>query len=586
MPRNELEVLADVALGEEKADLVVMDGDIVNVFTGELLNGWSVAIKGDKVAYVGPDARHTIGEQTQVIEAQGRVLVPGFIDGHSHVDLIFTIPQLVKYAILGGTTTIVAETSSIGNSLGYRGILHFIESSQGQPVKFFFTLAPCIPPFPHLESSNPLSPAEQEELLRREEVVGTGEAYWTTVLMDKGRVSGLFAQTKALRKIRDGHAAGAKGLKLAAYAALGATSDHEPISHSEVMERLRLGMHVFVREGNIRRDLENIAAIKDANLDLRRVGLGSDGIGPKELLRDGYQNYMVQKAINLGIDPIKVIQMATLNVAEHFGLDDRVGAIAPGRYADILIIPDLRTIQLEYVICNGVVAARQGQVLVQAKPYRFPEDTRHSIRLPRPFTAEDFKILVKDGRREATVRVMSLRNDIICDEVHMTLPTSNGGLAINVEQDLLKVATVQRHDNSGRFGLGLLRGFGLKRGALAASMGWDAQNIVVVGANEADMALAVNRLAEIQGGVLLAEQGQVLEEMSLPIGGILSELPMETLAEKQERIVRLVKERGCCREDPFLSIQTLSATFLPFLKICERGLVDVHQNQVVSLFLD
>lgn len=582
----EREALARVALGEEEADLAIVGGDVVNVYTGELLKEWSVATKGKRIAYVGPDARHAIGAGTRVIDAAGKVLAPGFVEGHTHVDTIFSLPEMVGYAILGGTTSIVAETSVIGNALGHKGVSYFMEAGSDQPVKFFYTLPACAPPFPHLESSNPLTEEEMEDLLRREEVVGMGEGYWTSVMYEMGRVTGYYAKARAAGKVRDGHGAGLRGNKLVAYAALGITSDHEPITPAEVMERLRLGMHVFVREGTIRRDLENVIAIKDQNVELRRIGLGTDGISPKELVRYGYLDFMVQKAIDLGIDPINAFQMASLNTAEHFGLDHQLGGIAPGRYADILVMPDLRTVRFDYVVANGQVAAEKGHCLARSRPYVYPEDARHTVRLPRRVTPEDFAIPAGDARREVTVRVISMRNDIICDEAHLTLPVTDGQVRADPCRDILKVASIQRFDNSGRTGIGLIRGFGLKGGAFGASMGWDSLPIVVVGANEADMAAVVNRLAENQGGMALVEGGRVLEEIPMPVGGIISELPVPVLAEKQERILALLKGMGSTLEDPTLTIQTLSATFLPFLKISERGLVDTRQNRVVSLFVD
>lgn len=585
MPDRQLETLARVALGEDKADLAVVGGDVVNVYTGEILNGWSVAVKGKKIAYVGPDAAHTIGPNTRVIEAKGKIVAPGFVEGHTHVDTMFSVPNIVQYALLGGTTSIVCETSIMGNTLGAKGIRYFLEAGRDQPVKFFCTLPACAPPFPHVEPSTSVSEDELAELLQLDEVVGLGEAYWTSVLYDMRRVSGTFATAKAMGKGRDGHGAGLRGNKLVAYAAMGITSDHEPVSAAEVLERLRLGMYVFVREGTIRRDLENIVAIKDQNVDLRRVGLGTDGISPKEIVHDGYLDFMVQKAIDLGLDPVKVFQMASLNVAEHFGLDGRVGSIAPGRFADIIVMPDIHTVKFDYVIANGQVAAESGRCLVEARPYTYPEDARHTMHFSRPFAAGDFAIPVPDGKRDVNVRVMAMRNDVICDELRLTCDVRDGQVTIDVGQDLLKIAAIQRLNGSGRTGLGLIRGIGLKRGAFGTSIAWDSTPIVVVGTNEADMAAVVNRLAELQGGMVLIEDGRVLEEIATPVAGVVSELPIPILAEKQERLLAMLKERGTTLDDPTLTIQILASTFLPFLKITESGLFDTRQNRAVSLFV-
>lgn len=585
MPLGTVGALIDVALGREPADLTIINGTLLNVYTGELLDGYAVAAKGIKIAYVGPNGQHTIGKDTQVIDAQGMLLIPGLIEGHTHGDMIYPPDQLVHWAMRGGTTTVITETSMVGNALGYEGILFFLEAIRNQPIKVFVTAPACVPPNPVMEESHQISLAEMEDLLEREEVVGLGETYWSFALEDQARFLPLLDLAKKKRKIVDGHSAGARDKKLAAYATLGISSCHEPITAGEVVERARLGLYVMVREGFIRQDLTSIAPLKDMEIDFRRLCFGTDGISPRQFVEEGYMDFVVQKAINLGFDPIKAIQMATLNTAERFGLDGILGAIAPGKDADILIIPDLHTIKGRYLVSKGRLAARDNEILLPARIPSYPDFVFTSIRLPRQFTAADFHIPADGQHTEAKVRVIQAMSDLITQETHLTVAVDGGCLTADGSNDVVKVAVIQRHTGTGKHFVGLMKGFGMKSGAVAGSVCWDATNLGVIGASDTDMAFAISRVAELGGGMVAVAGGRVLAELPFPVGGIISPLPMAEIAKRYDAVGRAAKALGATLSDPLLCLQTITASFLPFLRITERGLIDVRENRLVDILV-
>ena len=577
--------LMKVALGEAEADLAIVNGTIVNVYTGEVLIGDTVLIKGDKIACVGRDVDKSIGPSTKVIDATRKTLIPGLIDGHTHLDFIHSVSELARYAMKGGTTTIITELPEIIFPLGYRGVIEFLNSAQNQPIKIFITVPPMVTINP-MAMKHALTANELRRLLRRKEVLGLGESYWAPLLQGDPRTLDLIVETMKAGKKVEGHSAGARGNKLQAYISLGISSCHEPVTAEEVLERLRAGLTVFVREGSIRSDLETISKIKDENIDFRHLTLATDGVGPEQLINNGYMEFLVQKAINLGFDPVLAIQMATINVAQHFAIDDIIGGIAAGKYADIIIIPDLTTIQAEYVISNGEVVAKDGELLLQPRKHTYPKSMQTSIRLPRNFDASDFAIPVTSSRSQVKVRVIDLITDIITREAVIDISVSNGLAQLDTSQDILKTAAIERTYQPGKTFLGFIRGTGLKYGAIASSTSTDCWDIVVIGANEADMARAVNRIRKLQGGIVVCADNKVLAEIALPIGGVFSLEPMETLAAKLHSVQQAAVKLGCVLHDVEKTLLFLASESVPFLRICEQGLIDVRQNRFVDLVVD
>ena len=577
---EEASQLMKVALGEEKADLAVINAKIVNVYTGELLEDQSVTVKGKWIAYVGQNAGDGMGPQTEIIDARGQTVIPGLIEGHTHIAWLYSACEFLKYAMTGGTTTVITETFEIYPVSGYDGVVDFLESLKDQPIKLFGT-APAM--ISISQAARGIPPETLEKLLDREDVLGLGESYWQAVLQEPDGILTLYEQTLTAGKTLEGHSAGARDKKLAAYVDLGISSCHEPINADQVLERLRMGLHIMVREGSIRRDLAEISKIKDRGIDLRRLILSTDGVTPEDLIAKGYLEYVLQKAIDCGFDPVAAIQMATLNVAEHFSLDAFIGGIAPGRYADMVIIPDVHTIKAQWVISNGKVIAREGQLLASPRNHPYTTRSLNSIQLYRDTKPADFKIHVNDNPDSATVRVIDLVTDLVTAELKMQLPVSDGELKPDIDQDILKVSAIDRTNQPGKFFNGLIKGFGLKSGAMACSAAWDSSDIVAVGANEDDMAAAVNRIRALQGGAVLCEKGEILAELPLPIFGIMSDLPIEDISRRLKQIRKTAAALGVPHPDPLLTLITLTGAAIPYLRICEEGLVNLKDGQTRPL---
>jgi len=581
---GKIRMLINTALGKTKADIVVTNADLVNVYSGELLAGWSVAIKGDRIAFVGEKAEHTIGPDTMVIDAAKKALVPGFIDSHIHLLGVCDIYGFLQYSMSGGTTTIISETANLVMPLGYRGVEEFLKATADQPVKIYATVASPL----NLGSaalSEILVPEKLRRLLKHKRILGMGETSWPFVLENLGGIIDLHAETLNAGKLVEGHSAGSSGNNLQAYVASGISSCHEPINDEEVLDRLRLGLHVMVREGDVRRDLEVIAGIKDQPIDFRRLVFCTDVMHPEHLIEHGHMEFVVQKAIDLGFDPIVAIQMATLNAAEHFHLDNLIGGIAPGKCADMVLLPNLRRIKAEMVISNGQIIARDGKILVQPRKHVYSSSTLRSVRIPRELEPADFRIPTGGGYKPVTVRVINVIAGPITIEEQVIMTPKDGLLDVNLEKDILKVAFINRTNNEGKMFTGFVKGIGFEKGAYASSVSMGSSGITVVGSNDQDMAGAVNRVIGLQGGVVLYAEGKVIAELPMPIGGFTSDLPIEEVRQRYEDIRRSAMFLGSPLQDIYMIITALTTTVLPSLRICEAGLIDIKKRKLLGLFV-
>lgn len=574
--------VTSVTMGKEKADLAIVNAAIVNAYTGELLDGYSVSVKGEWIAYVGDDPGDTIGPDTEIIDARGKTIIPGLIDGHAHLAWLSPVSEFLQYAMLGGTTTIITETMEPFAIGGYEGVVDFLASLREQPIKIFATA-------PSMASISKRARGISEEVLRRllsrDDIVGLGESYWQAVLQEPEEFLPIFMETVRCGKRLEGHSAGARGRKLMAYMAQGISSCHEPVDAEEVLERLRLGMYVMVREGSVRRDLAPISRIKDAGVDLRRLILVTDGIASEDLLEKGYMESIVQKAIDCGFDPVCAIQMATINVAGYFFLDGIVGGIGPGKYADMLIIPDPRNIKAEYVISKGKIIAREGRLMVPPRKHAFSPKSLNSIHLSREMRPSDFSILAQENASSVNVRVIEQATDLVTKELITSVPVTDGEIRSDASRDLLKVAAIDRRYSPGKTFVGLIRGFRLSTGAFACSAAWDTSDIIVVGENDGDMAGAVNGVYALQGGAVAYAKGKVLAEVPLPIFGIIADMPLAMLSRRMEELKGVVKDLGFPFDNPLLTLVTLTGAAIPFLRICEEGLVNLRDGRTVDLFV-
>jgi adenine deaminase len=576
--------LMNVALGNEKADLAVTSASVLNIYTGELLPNLSITIKGDWIAYVGDKPEHTIGSNTQIIDARGKVVIPGLIEGHTHLaDCMYNPYEFLQTAMKGGTTTIITETIEPFPITGYDGIIDFLNAIADQPVKIFATI-----PVMASTSTSVSVPTHKDmkKLLSRDDVLGLGEAYWQSVLQEPDKYLSNFLKTAMSGKRLEGHTAGAKAEKLMAYIMPGISSCHEPINAGEVLERLRMGLYVMAREGSIRRDLDAIAEIKDANVDLRRLILATDSVNPMDLFNNGYMEYVVQKAIDCGFKPSQAIQMATLNVAEYFDLDGIIGGIAPGKHADILILPNVHTIKPEYVISKGRVIAQQGTLMVSPRDHTFSKKTLHSVAYAGNLTPDDFIVKTPKNHSNINVRVIELITDLVTKEQIVSIPVINGTLQADTHRDILKIAAIDRQYSPGKMFVGFIKGFRIQKGAIACSSAWDTSDIIVVGANDEDMANAVNRIYALQGGIVLCINKKIIEEIPLPIFGLISNQPLKDLVHGIQSMKKGIKDLGCPLVDPARTLSTLTGAAIPFIRICEQGLVDIKSGRSMGIFVE
>ena len=571
--------MIEVALGEGPADLVVIGGTLVNVCTGELQEGVNLAIAEGRIAYVGEELRGLVSEETRVLKAHGLFLAPGFIDPHCHLDSIYQVAEYARWVVPRGTTTAVTEAAAMANAAGPQGVKWFVEDTEGLPLRVFVLSPSMVPPFPEFESSKGFPYEAFEELISQGRCLGLGETYWPRVLDRDPRAMERYAEVLRLGKRLEGHSAGARGRRLQAYVAAGTSSCHEATHWEEALERLRLGMAVMIREGYIRRELQAVAPVREAVKDLRGLMLCTDFADPEMVMESGCMDELVRRAIACGFTPMEALQMVTINPATYFGLRD-LGALAPNRRADVVLFEDLERIRVKAVIKDGELVAEDGRLLEEPPRYNYPPEAYRTFAL-KEVRPSDF--LVPYHGQEARVKVMEVASETITRAAEAVLKASGGNIPSDPGQDLLKMAHISKHSPEPRLALGFVKGIGLREGAVATSLIWDTNNILVVGVTEEEMAFAVQRLLEHQGGLFVVRGKELLASLPLPICGIISPRPMEELARGIRDVERACYDLGCKIPRPFLTLQTLPFTGLPFLRLTDQGLLDVRQRSLVEL---
>jgi len=574
--------LVDTALGRRPADLVIQNGLLMDVYTGRMLPGRSVAMTGEWIAYVGPDAGHTVGPETRVIDAGERVICPGFIDAHTHLINYFNIPEFLSYAIPSGVTTLVTELECYGFILGAEGVKIFLDQTDPCPIKIYALVPPMISLSPAVKPLM-ITPEQLAPLFEDPRVIGLGESFWQgAILTSDDRVLNLIRETQGHGRSIQGHAAGAFDAKLAAYAAIGVESCHEAISTQDVLNRLEMGLYAMIREGDIRRDLEIILPLK-GKIDFRRLILVTDGTNPGLLIQKGYMQDVVQKAVDLGIDPMDAVRMVSLNPAEHLGLDTLTGGIAPGRHGDLLILPDPRTMRPQLVISKGRVVAQEGEMTVRIPPAEEPDRLLNTVRAA-PISPVDLSVSKSLADGEGMVRTLDIQPGGLVAREGRALPrVVSGRLAADPESDLLKIFFMERISGRGEAFVGFVRGWGQKRGAVATTLCWDAGGIIAIGENDEDLAASVNRLIEIQGGTAVFVDGALKMDIPLGAGGYVSELKMPELAERLNRFQEMMTSLGSTLDFAHLTLSVLTTPAIPFIRMTEKGYHRFREDDVVAL---
>ena len=561
--------LISVAKGELPADLVLANARVVNVFTGEVEPG-DVAVYGGKIAGVG-----RYGWAKQVLDVEGKYLAPGFIDGHTHLESsMLDAGQYARAVVPRGTLAVVTDLHEIANVCGLDGIRYALNYSRRLPLELFLMAPSCVPAT-HLETSGAsISPSDIRRILRWKGVIGLGE-----VMNFPGVLGG---DENVLSKINfigdkviDGHAPGLAGKDLSAYIAAGIYSDHESVSLDEAGEKLRQGMWVMIREGSSEKNLEALLPLVTDNT-YKRCMFVVDDRSCIDLLKDGDINAVVRRAIKLGLDPVRAIQLATINPAEYFGLT-QLGAIAPGYKANLIVLNDLSGLRAEMVFYRGNLVAREGEPLF---PLYQPagKGLANTVNI-KSFTVQALRL---KASRENEPVIEIVPGQIITRKRMEKVKALDGFVVPDTDRDILKLVVVERHKATGNIGVGLVTGFGMKRGALASSIAHDSHNIVAVGSEDKDIFAAVKEIERLQGGLVVAADGKVLASLALPIAGLLSDEPLETVVNKLERLERLAMDLGTGLPSPFATLSFLALPVIPELRLTDLGLVDVNEFRLVE----
>lgn len=565
------------AKGEEPADLVLTNGRIINVFSGEIIPG-GVGVAEGRIIGVG-DYR-----APNTVDLGGRYLCPGFIDAHVHIESAMTaIPGFVRAVLPRGTTTVVADPHEIANVLGTDGIRYMLSAGEGQPMNIYFTLPSCVPATDMETSGADLSPEALMPFFGEARILALGEMMnYPGVL---GGAPDPLLKIKAARTHRkrvDGHSPGVTGYDLNAYISAGIWSDHECTTPREAAEKLAAGMHIMIREGTGARNLDDLLPVVTER-NHHRIMWCTDDRHPHDLLEEGGIDSMVRRAIAGGLDPIIAIRMATLNPARYFGLS-HLGAVSPGRRADMVVFSDLAEPRPEMVFSQGIQRVVDGE-WVEGTTVSEPPSP------PSAMAVSPGRIDLRTPASGARMRVIELVRDQIVTRQAVEEAALSGGLAIaDVSRDLLKIAVVERYTGKGGLGIGFVRGFKLTGGAIASSVAHDSHNLIVAGTNDADMIAALETVVEMGGGLAAVRDAggpqELLEKLPLPIAGLMSEAPMEDVRDGMDGVIGAARKMGCPLADPFMILSFLALPVIPSLKITDRGLVDVDRFRFVPLFID
>ena len=601
--------LVDVAMGRLPADLVVRNGNWVSVQSGEIIPNTDVAIKAGHIAYVGKDASHTIGKKTKVIDAHDHYLVPGLLDGHMHVESgMVTVTEFVRAVAVHGTTGMFIDPHEMANIFGLQGVKLMVDEALKQPIHVWVQMPSCVPSAPGLETPGArIGPKEVAKAMKWEGIIGLGEMMnFPGVFMGDEYLLEEMSITHANNKTIGGHYASPDlGLPFHGYVAGGAEDDHEGTQLEDAVERVRQGMKAMLRYGSSWHDVASqVGAITQMGMDSRRFMLVTDDSHAGTLSFDGHMDRVLRHAIEQGLKPITAIQMCTINTAEHFGLTREIGMIAPGRWADVVLVKDLNNFRADLVIAKGQVIAEDGKWKVQLPRFKYPSWATNSVHLKRRLKADDFKLRVKGAALSAEGPALSrgeavskgLKSNVKANVIgvienqaptrHLTFDIEplHGEIEADTGRDLAKIALVERHRGTGGIMLGLVSGFGFDSPcAVASTVAHDSHHMIVVGTDDESMAVAANTLAKTGGGQVVVKDGKAIGQVDLKIAGLMSTEKADVVAKKAETVLAGFRACGCKLNNPNMQLSLLALVVIPELRISDKGLVDVTKFQFIPV---
>lgn len=576
-----IDSLNSVALGEKKSDLILKNCNLLSVYTREIIPKIQIAIINDRIAYVGPDASHTIGSKTKIIDIKDKFVSPGFADPHLHIDQFVLPSEFAKQALLCGVTSLFSDPIDIVSIGGYKGFQEFLKLGENLPIRIFQVVPGGLPVDAKFSNTKSLTLLQEKSAIKHPHVIGMGEVFsWTKVILREPKTMKSLSTMLECDCIINGHTAGASDKKLNAYVSSGILSCHEPINFDQVLERLRLGMWIMIREGSIRRDLkEIIPRVLSHGTYLNRLMFCSDGLDPLDISKFGHIDYCIRESIKLGLEPIDAVTMASKNNFDYYNMGKDLGGIAPGKLADILVFDNLKSFKPKHVFVGGKLVVSNGVFIAPMKKNIIAPWIKKTVKLKK-FSKNDF--LIKSKKNSVVANTIFMQNEIITKLGSSELYSKDGHVSASLDSDIWKVAAFDRIHGTNKHSIGFLENFGADIGAFASTWSFHENNLIVLGSNDSDMAIASNHLIKNQGGLVVVKSGKILASLPLQFGGIISTDSFETVSSNFEKINNTIMDLGCKFTRPHLIPLFLPFLALPSVRILAGGIVDVKKRSYVS----
>ena len=575
-----LSEINSVAIGDDFADLILQNCSLINVYTNEIQEKTQISIKNDRIAFVGEDASHTRGPKTKILDVKNKHVCPSFVDPHIHIDHFLTPAEFVKKSLLCGVTSLFPDSIDIVSVCGYRGFKEFLRQTQNLPMRFFHTIPGGLPVDRKFSHGKTLSIEEEKQAIGFQSVVGLGEVFsWTKVTKRDPRTIKSLKQMHENHCIINGHTAGASGKKLNSYISSGIFSCHEPINFDQVLERLRLGMWIMVREGSIRRDLKEIIPLVLSHGTYKnRLMFCSDGLDPFDISNIGHIDHCVRESIKLGMNPIDAISLASKNCFDYYKMGNDFGGIGPGKIADILILDDYKKIKINKVILGGKIVVSNGKILETIHSPKVPNWITKTVKLPK-LSNKNFHVHSKNNTE--TVNIISMNTEIVTKKSTANLSVKDSNVLSSHDKDIWKVAAMDRTFGSNTHTVGFLENFGADIGAFASTWSFHENDMIVIGSNEKDMIDAANKLVKSQGGMIVIKDGKTLASLPFQMAGIISTDAVDKVTKNFTKINDVLLDAGCKFKKPHLIPLFLPFLALPDIRILYSGIVDVKSRKFI-----